>query len=191
MHPMLLVHAASNINNVINFIEGVSFRDALSAIGDNEVEAALLAMQNAKKAHDVKREVESAVNHLQSAHIAYCSVWQQIRGSDFSKWTRGASQDWATLKDAYVSCLMALCYIYLGEFHLAQDCAAFAKEAKRVYNWDTELSTGENTLWFVGSLLREPGKVFSLIKESLAEDSNIKALDVDVEAFSKAIEQYR
>ena len=34
MHPMLLVHAASNMNNVINFIEGMGFLEALSVIGD-------------------------------------------------------------------------------------------------------------------------------------------------------------
>lgn len=39
-----LVHAASNMNNIINFVEGISFLEALSVIGDNELEAAKLAM---------------------------------------------------------------------------------------------------------------------------------------------------
>lgn len=178
-----LVHAASNMNNIINFVEGISFLEALSVIGDNELEAAKLAMQSTGKAHDKKREVTLAVGHLQSAHIAYRSIWQRTHGSALGRSTRLLTLDLARQRDRYISCLTALCYVYLGEFQLARSYVTFAKEADQA--WE-ELVDGQSAgdLFTSGiiSMIREPGKAIESFKD--------KTPKIDMKAFSEAIEQH-
>ena len=178
-----LVHAASSMNSIINFIEGASFLEALSVIGDNELKAAKQAMQNVGKAQDKKRDVTLAVGHLQSAHTAYRSIWQQTLAS-FTGNTKLVTLGLAVDKDRYVSCLMALCYVYLGEFQLAQDYVAFAKEALQALQLVADRQTdGEFATTFIVSMLREPIKLIRGAKEKIPS--------ADMKAFSEAIEQYR
>lgn len=129
MTHVSLVQVASSMNRIINFIEGAEFVSALSAIADNDLNAAKLAMQNAGKAQDIKREVTLAVGHLQSAHTANRSIWKAYN-SDLGKRTKALTLETAAQKDRYVSCLMALCYLYLREFSLAKNCVTFAKESR-------------------------------------------------------------
>ena len=174
-----LVHVASSLNSIIDFIEGASFLEALSAIGDNELQAAKLAMQNAGKANDRKREVTLAIGHLQSAHTAYRSVWKQAYGSDFSKRTKAISLELAAKKDCYISCLMALCYVYLREFQLARNSVTFAKEADHAKSWFDRQPSGGQAVVIIGTMLREPGKLIEGFKGDIPF--------VDVKDFSKEI----
>jgi hypothetical protein len=67
----ILVKSAETFDKIVGFVEGGNLIEALSAMGDTELEAAKLALENSSHSKDRKSEVWSAINHLQTAHFAY------------------------------------------------------------------------------------------------------------------------
>lgn len=104
-----------------------------------------------------KERYNLAVGHLQSAHIAYKNVWQKFN-SDFGQTTKAFSFEVACKKDRYVCYLMALCYVYLREFKIAQDCLDSSERADRAYDeYSKGLDKGGRMFLTFSSLITHAG----------------------------------
>lgn len=124
---MDLVAAAENAASVRAFIEGAEFQEMLAAIGGVELDAARDALKKRKHARDPRQQVWSAVNHLETAHVAFRRGCQSKTRKYLAgtRWSRACDLDVITL------CLMALCYRYLGEAELMHRAIS---DAWKAYN---------------------------------------------------------
>jgi len=120
-----VISAASNINTLIDFILGGALAQSLTAIGEVQFRSAALALRNAKISQNPKREVELAVGHLQTAHIAYRKIWDRNtlrRNLQYNDVQRAFHFDQAS------NVWMAMCYCYLREKTLMRQAIQRAKD---------------------------------------------------------------
>lgn len=138
-----LINTAQKIEK---FIEG-ELNAILSAIGENEFQAAAKALDDVQHARDRGRLVEQALSHLRSAHTAYESIYTKKR--PLRDVARMATLMEARQKDVFTLCLMAICYQYLGEQTLMERSLAVAHEA--IKPW-TAVRRG----YTIGDLIDDP-----------------------------------
>lgn len=124
-----LLGAVENTKAVYNVVEGGGLIGILDAIGDNEFEAAKLALGNMKRSANPKREVELAVGHLQSAHVAFRRI--HSGSSTIERLPQQGAWLNASYKDLFTCGMMAVCYIYLGEKQLVHDALASMSHASK------------------------------------------------------------
>lgn len=126
-----IVSAVQSYNSVCKFVTGGELLEAVSTIGDIELEAARLALDGSRMARNPEAQVWSAINHLQTALIAYRKGHKNL-STGFKKNLSYSSTTVVLRKLRWVSCLMAVCYLYVGEIELAKDAVKAAREAKRL-----------------------------------------------------------
>jgi hypothetical protein len=112
---LVLKSAVSNYSQLIKFVDGKSLIQIFSAIGDTHYQAAQNALYKRENAKDKKAPVNSAISHLEAAHVAYREIYSGDR------YFRAISWRLAGYKDVWTLSLMATCYMYLHELDLAKD----------------------------------------------------------------------
>jgi predicted SprT family Zn-dependent metalloprotease len=156
MDAATLITVARNSKTIAAFVSGGGLDDAVSMIvGDVHLNAAKLALNASQISTDPVGRINSVITHLEAAHCAYEAVhfkadrflkkatdWQQIRNS--------------VAKDAWVCCLMALCYAYLEDYQAVESCLCLAERAFTNGKRESNLSEGA-ALWgipmvFIGLL---------------------------------------
>jgi hypothetical protein len=125
-----IVSAAQSYNSVCKFVTSGELYEAVSVIGDTELEAAQLALDSSRIARDPKAQVWAAITHLQTAFTAYRNSHQRL-STGFKKNLSVLGIEIVLRKLRWVSCLMAVCYVYVGEIELAKEAVKCAREAKR------------------------------------------------------------
>jgi hypothetical protein len=123
MDFVILKNAVQNYMTVVGFVDNGELDTILSSIGDVHFEAAKEALAKMGTARNKKAPVQSAITHLEAAHIAYRKL-HDGEGADF----RAASYALGVNMDMYTLCLMATCYMYLQELELAKECVAKARD---------------------------------------------------------------
>jgi hypothetical protein len=118
--------AAENLATIKRFVETGQGERLLSEFGEVELEAAKLALSSANIARNPAQEVQGAVTHLQSAHVALKRTYSTKKFITLPDEAKAANTD------IWVCCLMAVCYRYLGEDQLVQSCLDMAQQAMRV-----------------------------------------------------------
>ena len=123
-----LVAATKTTTALVKFIKGQGLMNAMSSIvGDIHIDAAKFALTQSTISRRPQHGIESAINHLQTAHIAYKKVHDKY-------WTfKGRNVDWAPLhqamaNDIWVCCLMALCYTFNRDYAPARTSLSLAEE---------------------------------------------------------------
>lgn len=109
----LLLEAAKAGKSVQNFVEGGALVTVLSAFGNIEYVAARGPVADLALPRNPEGPPWSAVNHLQSAHMAYRAVYAGRAG--VKAYLGAVTNTVALNKDLFTLCLMAVCYRYLGE----------------------------------------------------------------------------
>jgi|GEM_PF-5901674 len=104
--------AVRGLQALENFIEG-KMAAVMTAVAENELQAATQALEDVPDAQDKKIPVNQALVHLQSAHNAYKKMYAERRA--IMDHVRMATQMAAIQKDVFTLCLMAICYKYLRE----------------------------------------------------------------------------
>lgn len=124
-----LLSAAGSAVDLAKFIIGDGLRESMAAItGDVHLKAAQLALRTAEISNSPEDRIKSAITHLEAAHVAYKQIEGRVstfRGRRFQETQIVV----AARKDVWVSCLMALCYTFLGDYGPAKQALGFAKQA--------------------------------------------------------------
>ncbi len=135
MSEKLLLIATKSFSALQGFVEGENLRIAINGIvGDIHMEAAKDALEMAKISNSPSDRIKSAINHLEAAHIAFKRIYtnRNLIEKYLPTITAAAKLDqlyYASLKDAYVLCIMACCYSYLGDYAASAKVIALAEKA--------------------------------------------------------------
>lgn len=116
---------SKNLESIRAFVATDQLQIFLASFGDVEFKAAAEALRAHKRSRSKQRELEDALGHLRSAHVAFSESYQ---GRGFSTL---AQEDLAIQMDIVTCCLMALCYRHLGEQQLMDDYLEAAQTALR------------------------------------------------------------
>ena len=119
----VIVAATKTAKKVQQFVEG-DLLTILSAIADNEYQAARDVLANLHLAKDKKSQMWQVVGHLQSAHTAYWNVYGVSKG--FKDYFILTKREAAVRKDIFTLSLIAICYKYLGETDLMKSALRMA-----------------------------------------------------------------
>lgn len=144
MDSNLLVHAASSVPSIREFVLGDGLREAVAAVvGDVHMHAAKVALEASKLSADPVARVNSAITHLEAAHSAFSQVhrdWTSFASRTF----KAHSLEKAAIKDRWACCLMALCYVARNDKLMALDSLAKAKKADEVldFYWNDTTDPG-------------------------------------------------
>jgi hypothetical protein len=141
MDAIGLIAVAKHSKSIVGFVCGKGLREAVSMIvGDVHLSAAKLALQTSGISASPRDRINSAITHLEAAHCAFEAVHSRVSG------LKDKSTNWqqirnAVAKDAWICCLMALCYAYLedseavkGSLHLAEAAFSNGKLEKEISN---------------------------------------------------------
>ena len=144
----------------MRFVEGGQLAEALAELN---LTAARTALVKADTASDKRAQVWSAVNHLEGAVAALDSKLRGGRGK--AQYVR--PHNWALLghKRAYALALMAICYRYLGEEHLAQEAVASGRGGA-----DLALPEGMS-LWAIAPILVTSLNPVDSVREELGQET--------------------
>ena len=137
---------------LMDLVEGQMYQ-ILIEIGDNQYYAALSALKDMKSSGRPERELESAITNLRSAYQAYDS---QSTNSVLRYGLIHAGYGPKEHKKACeAACLIAACYIYLGERELARKYIDFSKHHFERYESETlEIERKKrNTAYSAGSAI--------------------------------------
>jgi hypothetical protein len=140
MDAVTLITVAKSTKTIAAFVSGGGLSDAISmVVGDVHFNAAKLAIKTSEVSANPEGRVNSAITHLEASHSAYAAVhrkadgllkksadWQQIRNS--------------VTKDAWVCCLMALCYAYLEDYQAVESSLSLAEGAFADGKKESEIS---------------------------------------------------
>jgi hypothetical protein len=129
MDVMTLINVAKNTQAISAFVSGSGLKEAVSMIvGDVHLEAARFALETSQIAINPRDRINSAVTHLEAAHVSFTMVHRRadnIAAKSFDVHTIACAAD----KDVWVCCLMALCYVALGEECAVKKCLTLADKA--------------------------------------------------------------
>jgi|GEM_PF-3014803 len=129
MEPTTLIMAANNIQEIIAFVSGTGLKESISTIvGDIHLEAALLALETSLVLNKPSDRINSVITHLEAAHIAFSHIHDKVdnlvdRNFDYQTIRN------AVAKDAWVCCIMALCYASLNEKRALEKCLLLGDRA--------------------------------------------------------------
>ncbi|GAA1839500.1 hypothetical protein GCM10009836_18320 [Pseudonocardia ailaonensis] len=112
---MELLAALKTARSLAAFVEGGALEEALAQVS---VGAAVDAMEKSRIARDPRAQVWSAVTHLETAWEAHRRILVRPLSKHLA-WTRHR-RIWGEFD--HVTCLMAVCYRYLGEIELSEQC---------------------------------------------------------------------
>lgn len=146
-----ILSAVKTLKSLQDFIISGTFLSLLDKIGSIHFEAAALALRNRKKSTDINRELELALGHLQTAHIAYRKAYIKLNDVTFNLQRRDALD--SCIRDQWSCVLLSLCYCYLQEKDLATEYLKKAKECSKWYKkWDSDdtlfaLAANPKNLW--------------------------------------------
>lgn len=127
--------AVKSYQSVINFVSGIGLHDALSVIvGDIHLDAAKMALETSEISKNPKDRINSAITHLEAAHIAYSKVHGELDNfldlKSFLKKTVDTQYVLnAISKDAWVCSLLSICYLYLEEYKAARKALSLGEKA--------------------------------------------------------------
>ncbi len=113
-----LVSATKNLLTLKSFVMGGCVGLILNTLGDVELKAAKLALQNARESRTQeaqKREFTLAVGHLQSALMAF----DRMRTASASSVLDPGSLGVADEKHSLVAALLTVCYLFLNDKQMA------------------------------------------------------------------------
>lgn len=113
------------------FVEGGILSTILSAIGDVEYRAAARVLRKLNEASNQRERVLSAINHLETSHIAYSTDINRMTG--IIEYVRGIKRMSVAKKDVFTLCILAICYKYTGELTLMRESLDQAKEVLNIY----------------------------------------------------------
>jgi hypothetical protein len=121
---------AKTAKTIQKFVEG-QLVTILSTLGETEYQAASAALANIHLARRPRDQVLLAVGHLQSAHTAYQGIYHHSK--NWKDLFTLATRTVALHKDVFTLSLMAICYKYLQEPLLMENCLQTILEA--VHSW--------------------------------------------------------
>lgn len=180
MSEKLVLCASKSYEALKKFVEGGDLKIAVSEIiGDIHMESAKLSLEMSGVSRVPTDRIKSAITHLEAAHVSYRKIWKNENPVTVG-FNMGECQ-YASVKDVFVSSLMACCYTYLGDYAPAQKSLDFASEAYAGRYLDFNLtnflglSVGFATALpnIVGSL-RKIDKADNLLKSMGLEDSEFQ-----------------
>jgi hypothetical protein len=150
MDPVSLIEAAKQMETIKKFIVGDGLKAAVATImGDIHMEAAMLALEIGN--------IDSAITHLETAHVAYLTIWKKDGLLKAVKTGFNFAEMWeANQKDAWACCLMALCYAGLGEPQKAMKILTLAEKAIKYFGWQWQDGIFGNAQDAVASLIAIP-----------------------------------
>ena len=181
-----LIDAVQNIKSLEQAVEGDMYT-ILTAIGDNHYSAAIRTLRDVAKSSKPAREVESAITQLRGAYEAY------LKNTNNSIFRYGVLNRGKGPKEHKKCCevltLIALCYAYLREAELSNDCLIRSRKHFNSYAIQT-LQVIDNKIkgtyfnFKFGSSLRDTYR-----KERAREKEKIKVERVALEEFIAATQK--
>ncbi len=128
MDAATLITIAKNTKSIANFVCGDGLREAISTIvGDIHLDAAKLAIKTSRISENPRDRINSAITHLEAAHCAY---ERDHSNTGFLRENTDHMQCKRTKrKDAWVCCLMAMCYAYLNDYRAVRNSLDLAERA--------------------------------------------------------------
>lgn len=170
MEATVVLRACGTAKTLVAFVTGGGMQEAVAAIiGDTAMDAARLALKNIGSSRDPRREVQLAVGHLQTAHVANRKIWSQIRNGVRANATF-ISTCIAADKDVWVSCLMAICYAYLQEPQMVEKSLRFATEARNFRDYEEKepfLLEASRGLFRMFTYLANPREIYLANKDDV------------------------
>jgi hypothetical protein len=118
-----LIDASGSLDSVRKFVATDELQLFLASFADVELKAAREALRAHERSRSRHRELEDALGHLRSAHVAFSEAYKSGRFSTI------AEEDKAIHMDVLTCCLMALCYRHLDEADLMNDYVGAAYDA--------------------------------------------------------------
>jgi hypothetical protein len=162
MDPATLIAVAKDTKAIANFVFGDGLNDTISMIvGDIHLEAAKLALKTATISKNKRDRINSAITHLEAAHIAYSKNLYEYNNPDESLY--GAfKKDFGLRsvnivfnisnimltdqKNVWVCCLIALCYASLDEPEAAMNILSVAERESNNWNVDSDFMARAATI---------------------------------------------
>lgn len=170
-----ILTAVEAYTSLVDFITRGKLEMILSSIGDVELLAARDALAKEDSSNKKKAPVRSAVTHLESAHVAYRSLYE-----DRSTAFRHASFVLAIHKDCYTMSMMAECYLYLKENRRAIEAADDAYRARKYYEEYKEWATKDGKGGQTGNLSTFDSGVFTTALNPAEWSKALKAKDLKI-----------
>lgn len=161
----------STVNNgsksICNFIYGNGLKEALRVLsGDDETEAALLALNT--KSNEPEKRIESAINHLESAHISYRNFYSSINNVNDYLYHGALECINPCTKDINVCCLITVCYVALNDYQAARQWLQYGHKSCRELERIERISKKRVQAWNVPALFAGakniPGQINYIFK---------------------------
>lgn len=157
MTPDTLIAFAKCTQNIADFVSSPDLNEVISTIiGDVHVDAARLALDTAKITSNPRERLNSVITHLEAAHSAYARIY--INATFIQLSYNHVELDCIVSRDAWVCCVMALCYARLGEFQAAGNSLRLAKAA---FKYDSANQTED---WELKALPALPLSILAIFK---------------------------
>lgn len=129
MDSVTLIMAANNIQEIIAFVSGNGLKEAIcTIIGDIHLEAALLALETSLILDKPNDRINSVITHLEAAHVAFLHIHDKADNFVDKYFDYQIIRN-AVAKDAWVCCIMALCYASLNEKRAVEKCLLLGDRA--------------------------------------------------------------
>lgn len=117
---LTLISAAKNTQTVLNFVSGNSLKQSISmVIGNVHIDAAKLALESSQIATNQRDRVNSAITHLEAAHVSFSKVHKKANNYLASSFDFVAIDN-AANNDVWICSIMSLCYASLNEKYLVK-----------------------------------------------------------------------
>ena len=133
-NALIVINAAKSTQQILNFVSGNSLKQAICKVtGDIHIDAAKLALESSRVAINQKDRINSAITHLETAHISFQKV--HYRASNFFAGALDYQSIFnAVYKDVWVCSILSLCYASLNEKCLVEKYLDLGTRAWRDYD---------------------------------------------------------
>jgi len=153
MNHTFLLNTLKSAATISKFVTGSGLREAISDIvGDIHLEAAKLALETSKVSLKPEDRINSAITHLEAAHASYIKALEKFVASKY-RMHRDQTMDDLACKNAWVCCLIFLCYLYLEDRMAAKVWLARGREGFRLHHLAVETPTDLDAMLFLPSII--------------------------------------
>lgn len=124
-----LVDISKKASKISEFVLGNGLKDSIASVtGDIHLDAAKLALESSKFSVAPEDRIKSVITHLEASHIAYSRIHKNV--NNFIARNHHPFKFYvAVAKDAWICCLMAICYKYLADEPMVIYSISLAKKA--------------------------------------------------------------
>jgi hypothetical protein len=127
---MDLLRAIDSIQDLESFILGGGLSKALANSSNTDMQAASFALRRIERARDPNDDIRRAADYLQAAHANLHQTWTSLTTFGAKTFRMKAYAN-ANRLDQWVSCALAVCYLFLREPELVGQSICMALDAEK------------------------------------------------------------